>query len=363
MKIGKPVEAWKLEIITQRETILRDLPREAAIESLEPIPCPSWNAIFRARSSTHQYCLKIMNEESVATRWRMQELDYIGNVVNSLYHSGLRYLTPPVVLETGRCAFLCAGYKAVLFPWSDDPAGVADRECFARVAAPVLFRLHSAGRTVVQSANEPGTSISRKLGPKAWACHAAALWDESARDLAANGTPSDVITALVRLSSQVSAVTAQFPEFFAPSCDERTILHGDFRPENVSINGDRVSRVFDFDFMRLGLPEEDLAYSALSYSCAGWFSGSCDWQACAAFINCYRRTARAHGFEVRASLLEAALYWVILKELSLSFRPHEVPSRCKLFHDLREHMGYLLNARETSPGRRLILTGAAPAGS
>lgn len=348
MNIDRPVDLWKHRVWDQCEVIRRHLPRHLAITRLRPVPADSWNAIFCADAPARRYCVKVMNEECFLVGWTAEELDATGRAMTALRDAGLDGVLPPIALDEGRSACRYAGYTVVVFPWCDGfdaprPGPGADgRRGFVRAGAPALHELHLRGRPVAAP-----TTFARKYGPAAWLHAGDALWVQSAAALERAGADAALLGVLERARQEVPAAVARCPAFYAGSREGETLLHGDFRPENVLIERDRMRLIYDFDFHRCGLPEEDVAYSALAFSGPRWFTGHRDWRACADFLRAYQDAAcrRGHGL-LRPEMLEAALSWTLLKELSLSFRPAEVPGRYALWQELQAAMDHLRGACE-----------------
>jgi hypothetical protein len=251
----------------------------------------------------------------------------------------------------------------VVFPWCPELAtsrnqdhGQASspehRQVFIAVAAPALQTLHQRGRPVARRCGDRQTSWPRHDRP--WqlltqADRIVALTLQKLRYLGASARVCDLVT---RSRQQMEELARQEPAFFDPEqqVGRQTVLHGDLRPENTRIRGHELLRVFDFDFVRLGVPEEEVAYSALSLSGPSWFSGPRDWQVCAAFIDAYQTAALAKGNTgLEPAQLHAALRWTLLKELCLADLPELVEQRYALLEDLAQQAGQLT-----------ALVGAAP---
>jgi Ser/Thr protein kinase RdoA (MazF antagonist) len=346
MKLSKSVESWKREVAAKAAAILQGLPSPLGITSLTPVSASSWNALFQGSAAARRYCVKVMNEETVPMRWDRDELEYSARAVTALASAGLQYIAPPVPLRGERCVLRCAGYTLSVFPWHESIRGPGGSVEFSR-AAGALYKIHACGRQFARDEAEPETRFTRKYGPAAWARSAEQIWDESERDLAAGGAGSEVIATLRRARCDGIQFTNRFQKFFSASSQEHTLLHGDYRPENVSIEDGSARLIFDFDFLRRGPPEEDVAYAALACSGSGWFCGPCDWESCARFVRSYQKSAcAARSGLLRVDFLEAALYWTLLKELSLSFRSAEVQPRYALFCDLQSQMARILAAVE-----------------
>ncbi|MGW2373249.1 phosphotransferase enzyme family protein [Kitasatospora sp. NPDC001683] len=351
---GEPAVAdWKRLVAAGLEAIHRELPAELRVSALHPVQTASWNAVLRAEADERSYCVKVMNEATTPVEWTLEELDVTGRVLADLRARGFSRLLPALPLgEDGRYALRCAGYAVVVFPWCDDfdhPVPPHSRAVFASSGAAVLHELHSKGRAALATARGIRSGVLRRHGPDQWAENAAWLWEQSAKALREHiGAPPEAAGMLRRAREQAAELAVHSPEFFLPTLarEDTTVVHGDFRPENVLVIGDTVHVVHDFDFLRVGRAEEDVAYAALYYSGRPWFHGRRDWQQFARFLTSYQQAARQAGRPgLRRSPLEASLYWTVVRELSMSFQtPTGVAGQFELLEDLRANVSDVLDA-------------------
>jgi len=88
-----------------------------------------------------------------------------------------------------------------------------------------------------------------------------------------------------------------------PTAVDPVLCHGDYSPDNVMFDGDRVVGVLDFDRARAGRAEWDLAMAASAF----WMHDpTADWDVRAAFYDGYRATRPvANAFERREPLFRA----------------------------------------------------------
>ena len=344
--LAKSVEDWQQEVAANRGLILRELQKYIPIENLVIIPGPLWNFLLCGEGTTAKYCIKVLNEESIPVDWTITELDYVGRAMSALKQADFAYVLPPIPLQDGAYAARLAGYVMIVYPWF--PAFGAHHlqtspSSYISAVTPVLHELHCKGRMVAEKIEQFNSPFSRKYTPSQWLNQADSLWTECERIMQQLGAFPEVFSAL-QAGQKISAeIVSRFPEFFSPTPAEITIVHGDFRPENILIQNDVVQLVYDFDFMRLGRAEEDIAYSALYCSGPAWFSGSRDWKICGDFINSYQASAITKQQDlIDNSMLEAALYWTLLKEISLSFDAEGVIGRYQLLTELTANLNWIL---------------------
>lgn len=349
MNLRKSVEEWKQEVIKKKNIILQELQTYIPIIKLQETSVPSWNAIFYGEGKDKSYCVKVMNEESILVDWKISDLDYIGKIMSNLQNNGLSCIAPPIPLEEGLYASRFAGYAVVVFPWyhvseqNQPKNNKADVDSFIFVASPTLCELHLKGKIIPDKLKQESTSFPRKYGPFLWANMATNIWEQCEKNMTQIGASKEVILTIHKARENSSEIVDKFPEFFSSLEEEKTIVHGDFRPENIIIENNSVQLIHDFDFTRIGIAEEDVAYTALYCSGTDWFTGSHDWKICANAIKTYQRNAKEKGHKgIKTKLLEAALYWTCLKELSLSFNPEETLGRYKLFKELKNNTNWIL---------------------
>ncbi|CAM3824477.1 phosphotransferase enzyme family protein [Kibdelosporangium persicum] len=323
---------WKRGVTSNAAAICRELPHDIDVSTVQPVTTSSWNALLRVGS----HCVKVMNEATVAVRWTLDELDVIGRTLAALKMRGYPYVLPPVRLHEGRYAARCAGYTVMVYPWCSDFASASATDphsAFADHGPDVLCELHRVGQAILAESNGAAdSSLVRRQSPARWIAQSDQLWQKSIRT---TDSP-DTRDRLQKAQETSHEIARRFPGFFAPADQDATVLHGDFRPENVLVIRDEIRLVHDFDFMRPGWPEEDVAYAALYFSGPPWFAGPREWARCIRFVAAYNQAARKAGCGgLRREILEPAMYWVVLRELSLSFElPAEVAGRCDLLDDL-----------------------------
>jgi aminoglycoside phosphotransferase (APT) family kinase protein len=135
-----------------------------------------------------------------------------------------------------------------------------DRRAMCEDMVQVLARLHQVDVSAVGLSNfgRPGNYYARQI----------ARWGQ--QYLAAK---TDEIPAMDRLM-------AWLPEHI-PAGDETTIVHGDYRVENLIFHPDepRIVAVVDWELSTLGHPLADLAYNCLSYHLSAELLGRPDGEA------------------------------------------------------------------------------------
>jgi Ser/Thr protein kinase RdoA (MazF antagonist) len=350
MTLEKSVADWKQELASKKDVILQEIQHYIPIETLEEISGPVWNTVFCGKGKATKYCVKVLNEESLPVDWTLEELAYVGKVMSALREANFNYVLPPLPLKDGSYSCRLAGYTIIVFPWFEafeyDAANNmpgSTLETYVSAATPILYELHRQGRVAAETLDERNSSFPRIYSPQEWANAAIRLWEECRRSMSKIGVSEEVFSVVNKAQKDAEEIVERFPDFFFALPKEETIVHGDFRPENILIQTNCVQLVYDFDFVRVGNPEEDIAYSALYCSGSSWFSGSRDWKVCADFIAKYQKSARANNDKgIKKPFLEAALYWTIFKELSLSFDAEGVIGRYCLLNELKENLSWIL---------------------
>jgi len=353
MKHRKTVTKWKQKIAQEKDLIIKSLRYYLPISTLHEISTDSWNAIFRGRGEEEEYCVKVMNEESNMTPWSLEDLDYIGEIMNGLRCAGFEHVLPPLLTRNGRYACRCGGYCLIVFPWCHafDSARVTEKHIqpmdHVSIMAHLLYDLHVTGSSVALKTKPRETILPRAYSPWQWTSASEHLWNISERNLKEGNASMEAISNLQEVKKFSSTAIARFPEFFSSLPEEKTIVHGDFRPENILLHKDDFMLLYDFDMTHVGSCEEDVAYGSLVCSGPPWFYGNRDWTTCARFIRSYLECARGAGCtKIRLPYLEAAMYWVILKELSLSFKSTQVFGRYAIWKQLTEEIHEVLRICE-----------------
>jgi Ser/Thr protein kinase RdoA (MazF antagonist) len=344
----KSVDVWKHEVARKGDDLLIDL-RPLGIKSLRAVPTSSWNAFFRGVGEGVEFCIKVLNEETVSVHWTADDIGFIVQVLNLIHDSGCVNVIPPISLPNGSHAHRAAGYAVLIFPWccafdeSQTGREPTVKDDFGVDGGRLLRSVHLHGRQVAARIGDRSSSFTRWVGPCTWVNESERLWDDCYVSMEQRFELDMVCPALTRARGETAKFADTFASFLAPPEAMKTILHGDFRPENVLFSGVRPPLIFDFDFSRRGLPEEDVAYSALYTSGPIWFSGARDWSSVESFLRGYHLDAREDGGPLLDPCqLEGSFYWIALRELSLARQAEELVGRLALLDDLKRNVPCLL---------------------
>jgi len=334
--------SWKSSVFEQKSLILDDFRCEFPARKIRPVNVDSWNAILHAWGEEREYCIKIINEKTHPVNWNTAELDYIGQSLIRLENLGFGYIEPAYKTGNGSYAFNLAGYKAMVFPWAKG-ADRVDTDCdislFVKHGSAVLTQFHIYGREVAEEMGPRESSWTRMQEASHWRHNVQKIWRDTLKRATDLSIKKSEISMLWAALQKYFEVEHRYAEFFSPAPHMLTLLHGDYRPENVQINGDNHVGLFDFDFIRRGLAEEDVAYAALYCATRGWFTGMIDWTVLVSFVLSYQENVVQCGTRtLQLSLLQGAFYWTILKEILL-FRLHEdIHMRIETLEDMSANL-------------------------
>jgi Ser/Thr protein kinase RdoA (MazF antagonist) len=331
------VVQWRRGVIAAQSELMRQLSEHYDIQTIVPIEGPFWNAAFRATGHEGPYFIKILNEQTVGTNRSLKDVELIAGTMESLHDQGCCFVPRPRRSFTGKAAVRCGPYLAMAFEWFEgQPAGLPETgpqslgTIFA--AAPVLARLHTAGQSVAASIEGLVTrELPNAYTPAQWARHQDALWINADRRLRERGSSKETLRLVRAANARCEELIANHSSFFR-EVPEATVLHGDFRPENLIVRRVGIG-VVDFDLVHAGPAEVDVAYASLSFSGPRWLMGHRDLGRCEAFVNAY--TSADGGGEIQIPLLITAFQYVVLKALSLSFKPEQFEGRLALHREVR----------------------------
>jgi Ser/Thr protein kinase RdoA (MazF antagonist) len=323
--------------MSQRSLIIKCLAAYYPIESLQPLEGPYWNASFRAVGPDGVFYVKVFNEETTGVMRTINDLDIVAIALEDLYHVGFHSIARPKRSHTGTSVFRCGPFLAMVFDWIENervPFNESNAQSFdlIEVCSPVLARLHAAGRQVQHvSRGLMYREIPYAYAPTRWVDTLNELWLNAENNIRERGYSSTTLSELRRARGLCEDLIVRRQAFFDRTANEYTILHGDFRPENLMHAKEPV--VIDFDMIHIGPPEADIAYASLCFSGPRWFMGPRVLAKCAAFVRAYRNSSDIRV--VNSQLLEAALEYVILKSASLSFKEEQLLARLALYRQVR----------------------------
>ncbi|MDL2123649.1 MAG: phosphotransferase [Deltaproteobacteria bacterium] len=345
MMLNTQTAGWRTYVLNKQNYILRDLQQHFSVDSIRHVAADSWNAIFHARGKEMEYCVKIMNEDSFPVKWSIDEIDYIGNALNEIRYAGFKYVLPAFKDECGSYFLKLADYTALVFPWgaaflvNGTDAPRIPVQAFVEQGAAVLSELHHHGCRVVNELGRRKTVWPRMFEPSMWLDEQKGIWTNAIEKMKGMDATDKQLRILEQAWEKHKKIVKKYALFFAPCIGEMTLLHGDYRPENILFKEERIQKIFDYDFLRRGLPEEDVAYAALYCSGSGWFAGPRDWDIVMSFIQAYQNNARNKAYIcLQAPLLEGALYWIIMREIALIRYPEDILVRFHLLNELNNNL-------------------------
>jgi len=337
------VSEWHNKVASESIAILSDLREFYEIRTLDKLPGLTWNAVFKGAGPSNQYCVKVFNEQTTGVRRTLSDLSYVAYTMHALRESGFTAVLPPIVGRDGAYVHRCAGYWVLTFPWfriqdaivlSEERSQHIDE---ASMAARLLSRLHIAAKNVASLIPALRTrDLPYTLKPSSWIDCANSLWSRVEENLRSSGTAQESLSALRTAVALTNELVHEHPWFFNDLASEETLVHGDFRPENIFLKYRGHGVVFDFDQVHVSYAETDVAYAMLSFSGPRWFVGSRDWVVAHAFLKSYESSKEGVPFSMER--LKVALPWSILKQISLSFKAGQVIGRLKLYREMQENI-------------------------
>lgn len=337
------VSDWRSRVVSQRALIVEHLANHYPIKSLFPLEGPYWNAAFKAVGPQEEYFVKIFNVETTGVSRTVDDLEIVAATLESLYEAGFKALARPKRSNSGKAAFRCGPYTAMVFEWIRGTQKSLDESCaqssnVIAMCAPVLALLHEAGgRMPFTPLGLMRREVPYALSPARWADALDELWSNAERSLRERGAGPHALKELRRARGLSEDLVIRRRDFFDRADTKPTILHGDFRPENLIRVGEPF--VVDFDMVHTGPPEADIAYAGLCFSGPRWFMGPRVRTKCAAFVRAYRNCAGIRFPE--AHWLSAAFEYAILKAASLSFREDQLLARLALYCQIQGSLDQL----------------------
>jgi len=299
-------------------------------------PVGGWNAVIHARGRTEEYGIKVFNGDSSGAARSLASVETSARLMSMVREAGFRELAPPIRNRRGRFCSRYAGYPVLVFPWLTEAAKgclVEDKAQDSGVAATAGRLLASLHMTVAQHPTPlpcQSPALRWLYGPSRWARKIDDVFDAAMQSVLARGGTADTMAALRRGYGLGCDLVAHEPAFFY-SPKKESVVHGDYRPENLVYDGKRFLALLDFDMHHRSLREAEVAYGALSFAGPRWFIGARSLRVCRAFLNGYREVA-----PVDDGFLSVALLWAPVRYLSLSFKPEQVEPRLGLCQQVSE---------------------------
>ncbi|HEY7780492.1 MAG TPA: phosphotransferase [Ktedonobacterales bacterium] len=218
-------------------------------------------------------------------------------VVAALQHESLPFVVPaPVATRAGEPThrFSTPDGEALAVLWPFVPGTHPDRDNLERASAAgeALARLDAALTRVALPAS-PDLSPPAPMG-------------NLRRRLGLDAAPAEVLATLPGDPESIQRVVAlarrveeRVPELYATL--PKQIIHGDYDPSNILMEGTRVTAVFDFEFSTRDLRVEELVVP-LSWWPIAYFGTGREWPIIDAFGRGYARGQRLQPAEIAALL-------------------------------------------------------------
>lgn len=332
------VSEWKCDVRNEVSRLNEALRESYGLHNAKWCETYSWNATLRADDGENEYCVKIYNTESGGCTDSVDSIQSIAELQLELFQAGCDLILAPMRSTAGTLVTRCARFWVTVYDWvsafefsslSEDSAQSADVACRG---GAVLARFHRFTKKMqCGSQLKIPLHASYALGLKDWAIKSEELWNE-VEVMLSNANTDALLTAQLRKARRTCRdFLACRPALLQESFENKFLIHGDYRPENVLLCTPNEERIVDLDMIHLDLPEMDVASAALHFSGPRWLYGPRDWSSWRAFIQGYNSSMKSDGIDL-IRLNQAALA-VILKSLSMSFKPEQVRRRFSLLQD------------------------------
>ena len=308
------------------------------ITDIKPLPITSWNMVLYAESPKDKYLVKIYNE-SKDNQLNADPL-FIATVQKYLSLDILPEVIAPIGGKQGQLTIDVEGYNAVLYPWIEGhiPTTNQYKDC-----SRLLFKIHEIERQELKNVEFiKSRFFFPSITPILWAKNQAILW-EMVYERISQACLSDSLLHLLYDAKHLSKRYIQDHSLCWNNADS-VFLHGDYRPSNILVKANNLN-VFDFDCIQIGPPELDLAYAALTFGGAEWLGGKIDENFVISFISDYldaRGCSSIDRQKISKIRLKAALTWVPLRALSLSFKKEQIKPRIELVLHLEKESSSII---------------------
>lgn len=256
------------------------------------------NPVQRVDTPDGSYVLRVLHNYSAS--WNFDRLRFEQAVLAGLRDAGLPFAVPALiptaqgelwatlVTEAGRAAFVTLTH---LIPGTHPDTGDLDQ---ALAAAEALAQLDTALAQLVlpDSSADSSAAMSWRSSGDLTRCHP--LVPDPAMALAALPLPDD---ACSRLLLRYTWLRERIPELYTHLPAQ--LMHVDFHPTNVLMEGTRVTGVLDFEFCSRDVRVMDLTV-ALTWWPEGRFGTGQEWPILAALARGYARQVRLTPDEIAA---------------------------------------------------------------
>jgi homoserine kinase type II len=258
------------------------------LQRVTPLTHRANNAVYLVDADSGRYVLRVYHNHTDVAR-----LDAEFMILLALQHAGLPFAIPaPIATSGGRyyTRFTDAeqrGHMAALFPWL--PGDHPDRQDIAAAfgAAVALGQLDQA----LAALSFPRDQMAAPLGD--FARRYPALADP----IATLATLTSDTAAIDRIAGLYHHLNAELPALYATlPCQ---MVHSDYAPSNILMEGTRVTAVLDFEFCTYDLRALDLVV-ALSWWPIELLGSSQEWPLINALGTGYTSQIRLTGDEIAA---------------------------------------------------------------
>jgi len=335
------VAQWHCEIGKKTHVLLKELKKHFSITTLTKIHTFSWNAVFYASGDKEEFCVKIINEMTSGVLRTVQDLNFTATIAIAFARLGFTSVLPPVQSKCGEYVIRCGDYWAIVFPWlpwlgqcrlTEDGPQSADA---IKRAIVILANMHAKSAQVAVDVLEPPIrDLPYAYSPSVWAQRSEHLWNMAEHNLVSRCGSKECLAEIKSARTQAEKLIQENGWFFRDP-PQRSVIHGDFKPENLITNPQK-SLLYDWDVAHMSRPEVDVAHGALTFSGPRWLLGPLNWDACRFFL----KTCGIFSEHLISSTecLDVALRWSVVKTLSLSFKEEQVRWRALLYRELTQKL-------------------------
>jgi len=332
---------WFKNLLNKKTQLVDELSKLYPISDIQPVETKSWNGIFKATGDHHKYCLKFVNDFTTNIPRSNSDLMFICEFMSFLGNQNFGFFLPLIPSSNGKLLNQILEYRVFVSPWIDDftknslNEDEAQSTEIVKLGARLLAKFHNCS-TENKVINLTDRELPHCYNPFLWKRNLDIIFNKAYKNFHQRRSSQDNLAELNKIYNFCQNFIQNERDFFRNDLAKQIIIHGDFRPENIIGINSEYPKIFDFDVCHVNYPEVDVAYGALAFSGSRWFYGKRNWQLIDLFVKTYNLSSQTG---MNMNYFEKALIWVMLKNLSVSFKEEQLAPRIELLYDIQKNLG------------------------